>query len=88
MDNKKTTPTKNNTYRTSSLNLAAALKQKKFEFLEVRLNQEGRAVFSFVDREDREQIVKSYYDNTLTGVLKEYVQIWGDFRELIRQVKE
>jgi 5S rRNA maturation endonuclease (ribonuclease M5) len=74
------------TFQTHDLYLSSALKICGFRLLDLKKDEKGRGIFVFQDRDDRPQIVRSYFSGDLTGSLKAFSNAWADLKSLINEI--
>lgn len=74
-------------FETHDLYLASALKIYGFRFISLKLNGKHRGTFIFEDRNDRSQIVRSFFSGDLVGSLKAFTNAWADFKNLLYEME-
>lgn len=69
-------------FRTSDLFLASFLKASGFEIDDV-IKTEGKTVFCFIDKEDRKQLVKDYFNNKATIECLSFVRAQRELKGML-----
>jgi len=75
------------TFQTTDLYLASALKINGFRLIDLERDEKGRGVFFFEERNDRPQIVKRYFSGELIGSLKAFSNAWADLKSLVNEIE-
>jgi hypothetical protein len=75
------------TFQTTDLYLASALKINGFRLIDLKKDEKGWGVFFFEERKDRPQIVKRYFSGELIGSLKAFSNAWADLKSLVNQIE-
>ena len=78
---------KDNTYSTSNLFLAASLLTKNYRLIDTKLNERSLGIFYFEDRPDREELVRKYFDGTLEGSFKRFVNCLAELRDNVTALR-
>jgi hypothetical protein len=75
------------TFSTSDIYLASALKISGFKMLDLKMNGNRRGTFIFEDKPERPQYVRDYFSGELTGSLKDFSNAWSDLKSLVSEME-